>query len=45
MVAGFCVRGMLSGHVPVTNMYESVVFVAFGTALFGLVFEIINRKR
>ena len=45
MAAGFCVRAKLSGHVPVTNMYESVVFVGFGTVLFGLVFEIISRKR
>ena len=30
---------------PVTNMYESVIYVGLGTALFGLVFELIYRKR
>jgi cytochrome c-type biogenesis protein CcsB len=45
MAAGFCVRAKLSEHVPVTNMYESVVFVGFAAALFGLVAEVVFRKR
>ena len=44
MAAGFCAAGT-SEHVPVTNMYESVVFVGFAAALFGLVSEVIIRKR
>src|SRR5207237_2941421 len=35
----------LSGRPPVSNMYESIVWVAFMTAVFGLVFELIYRRR
>lgn len=44
-VAGFVLRILVSGRAPVTNMYESVVWVAFGTILFALVFEAIHRSR
>jgi ABC-type transport system involved in cytochrome c biogenesis permease subunit len=44
-VAGFVFRIIISGRAPVTNMYESVVWVAFGTILFALVFEAIYRSR
>ena len=44
-VAGFVLRIIISGRAPVTNMYESVVWVAFGTILFALVFEAIHRSR
>ncbi len=42
---GFVCRGLISGRAPVTNMYESLIWVAFGTVLFALVFEAIYRSR
>jgi len=42
---GMALRVMISGRPPVTNMYESVVWVAFGAVLFALVFEAIYRVR
>jgi cytochrome c-type biogenesis protein CcsB len=52
IVAGFLVqaygmtlRVLISGRPPVTNMYESVVWVAFGAVLFALVFEAIYKVR
>lgn len=42
---GFVSRIIISGRPPVTNMYESVVWVAFGTVLFALIFEAIYRTR
>jgi len=33
----------ISGRPPVSNMYESVIWVAFMTAVFGLVLELIYR--
>ncbi len=44
-IAGFVLRTLISGRAPVTNMYESVVWVAFGTIFFALVFEAIYRCR
>jgi ABC-type transport system involved in cytochrome c biogenesis permease subunit len=44
-VAGFAARTTIAGRAPVTNMYESVVWVAFGTILFALIFEAIYRSR
>ncbi len=44
MLIGFGIRMMIAGRAPVTNMYESVVFVAFGTAVLGVVFQLIYRK-
>ncbi len=44
-VAGFVARTLISGRAPVTNMYESVIWVAFGTILFALIFEAIYRSR
>jgi len=42
---GFYLRTMISGRPPITNMYESVVWVSFGAALFALVLEMIFRSR
>ena len=39
MLAGFGLRVALSGRAPVTNMYESVVYVAWGIAMLGMAFE------
>lgn len=44
-VLGFVCRVFVSGRAPVTNMYESIVWVAFGTILFALIFEAIHRCR
>lgn len=44
-VVGFVLRILISGRAPVTNMYESVIWVAFGTVFFALVFEAIHRCR
>ena len=42
---GFYLRIMISGRPPITNMYESVVWVSFGAALFALVLELVYRPR
>lgn len=44
-IAGFVARILIAGRPPVTNMYESILWVAFGTILFALVFEAIYRSR
>jgi ABC-type transport system involved in cytochrome c biogenesis permease subunit len=43
--AGFYCRVTISDRPPVSNMYESIVWVAFVTAGFGLVLEAIYRWR
>ncbi len=42
---GMILRMTISGRPPVTNMYESVIFVAWGAMLFALVFEAVYRSR
>jgi len=42
---GMALRVLISGRPPVTNMYESVVWVAFGGMLFALIFEAVYRVR
>jgi cytochrome c-type biogenesis protein CcsB len=42
---GMALRILISGRPPVTNMYESVVWVAFGAVLFAFVFEAVYRVR
>jgi hypothetical protein len=41
---GFWLRMQIAGRPPVTNMYESVVWVGFGIAAIALTFELISRK-
>ncbi len=41
---GFILRVMISGWAPVTNMYETVIWVALVTSVLGLVLELISRK-
>jgi ABC-type transport system involved in cytochrome c biogenesis permease subunit len=43
-VAGFYCRVSISGRPPVSNMYESIIWVAFMTAAFGLVLEMVYRR-
>jgi len=45
IVVGFGMRIAISGRPPVTNMYESVIYVGAGVAFFGGLFELIYRKR
>lgn len=42
---GFVSRILIAGRPPVTNMYESVLWVAFGAVAFSLIFEAIYRSR
>ena len=45
MVYGLFLRVLIAGRAPVTNMYESVVWVAMCTVLFGLIFYAVYRNR
>jgi ABC-type transport system involved in cytochrome c biogenesis permease subunit len=42
---GMAVRTLVSGRAPVTNMYETIVFVSWGAILFALAFELAYRVR
>jgi ABC-type transport system involved in cytochrome c biogenesis permease subunit len=42
---GMILRILISGRPPVTNMYETVIFVAWGGVLFALLFEAVYRVR
>jgi ABC-type transport system involved in cytochrome c biogenesis permease subunit len=42
---GFFVRVYISGRAPVSNMYETVIWVAFMSAVFALVLELVYRRR
>lgn len=44
-VFGLVSRIVIAGRPPVTNMYETVIWVAFGAVLISLVFEAIYRGR
>jgi cytochrome c-type biogenesis protein CcsB len=44
-IYGIVVRIMIAGRPPVTNMYESVIWVAFGAMLFALIFELVYKAR
>jgi cytochrome c-type biogenesis protein CcsB len=45
MLVGFGMRIGISGRAPVTNMYESVIYLGLGVAVFGLFFELLYRKK
>lgn len=42
---GFLERMQIAGRPPVTNMYESVIWVGFGIAAIALLFEAIYRAK
>lgn len=42
---GFVLRCLIAGRPPVSNMYESLIWVIFGMTVFALVFEIIYKTR
>ena len=41
---GFVLRCLLTGRPPVTNMYESTVWVPWGVVLFAIIISVIHRK-
>ncbi len=43
-IYGFAIRSYLTGRPPVSNMYETVVWVSFGAVLFAFILEAINRR-
>ena len=45
ILVGLAIRWVLKGSPPVTNLYESVVFTAMGTAAMGLTFGLWSRRR
>jgi cytochrome c-type biogenesis protein CcsB len=45
MITGFTARVVIAGRPPVTNMYESVIYVGCGVAVFGLALEFIYRQK
>jgi cytochrome c-type biogenesis protein CcsB len=44
-IAGFAVRCSITGWAPVTNMYETVIWVALVASIVSLVLEAIYRRR
>lgn len=36
--SGIALRCMIAGRPPVTNMYESIIWVSFGVSFFGMIF-------
>lgn len=42
---GFGFRCWIAGRPPVSNMYESIIWVSIGTVFFGFVLELIYKKR
>ncbi|MBI3827877.1 MAG: cytochrome c biogenesis protein CcsA [Planctomycetes bacterium] len=44
-VYGFALRCLIAGRPPVSNMFESVIWVGFGVVAFGLIFELIYRPK
>lgn len=45
MVYGILLRVIIAGRAPVTNMYESVVWVSMAIVLFGIIFYAVYRNR
>lgn len=45
LMAGMAIRVYISGRAPVTNMYETVIWVAFGILVFSLLFELRYKCR
>ena len=44
-IYGFGLRMYLTGRPPVSNIYETVVWVAFGAVLFAMIFEFLHRRK
>lgn len=43
--SGFSTRIYLAGRPPVSNMYETVIWVAWGSVLFSMILEVIYKFR
>ena len=43
-VSGFAMRCYVAGRPPVSNMYESVIWVCFGIVVFATILYILQRK-
>ncbi len=41
---GFYLRSMIAGRPPVTNMYESIIWVSWAVVLFSLVLSLVYRS-
>ncbi len=44
-IYGFALRCSIAGRPPVTNMYESVIWVGFGAVFFALILELLSPRR
>lgn len=44
-ISGFSIRCYLTGHPPVTNIYETVVWVALGAILFSLILQYFMKNK
>ena len=42
---GFVLRMVITGRPPVSNMYESVVWVSWGCVVFSMIFEFLGRRK
>ncbi len=42
--AGFGMRMFISGRPPVTNMYESVIWVSYGVVIFAAILYLLHRQ-
>ncbi len=45
LALGMAARVYISGRAPVTNMYETIIWVAFGLLVFAMIFEFRYRCR
>ncbi len=43
-IAGFSTRVWISGRPPISNMYESVIWVSFMCSVFGIILELVYRQ-
>ncbi|MDZ4677073.1 MAG: cytochrome c biogenesis protein CcsA [Oligoflexia bacterium] len=44
-IFGFALRCWIAGRPPVSNMYESVIWVALGCIVIGVIFELIYKRK
>ncbi len=42
---GLAIRQYLAGRAPMSNLYESTVFIAWGIVLFSVIYELVQRRR
>jgi ABC-type transport system involved in cytochrome c biogenesis permease subunit len=45
LVAGMALRSQIRGWAPITNLYETFLFISASSFVFGLIFERSNRHR